>query len=724
MGDTINNTGNDIFKGFHYDKDGDGIVVVTMDMDGPVNAMNDEFKAAIAWVVDKLKAEDGLAGVVIASAKNTFFAGGDIKQMLQAQAGEEDVLFNSVSELKGHLRSIEKLPVPVVAAINGTALGGGLELCLCCDYRVALDAKGILLGFPEVSLGLLPGGGGVVRTIHMLGIEKALPLVLEGTQFNIEKGVELGLVDAAVASLEELVPAAKAWIKANPESCIKPWDKKGYAIKNGGVTDQKTVQMLSGLTAMVFAKTRGLLPAPGRILSLAHDVLVVDFDTALRLETKGLIELVLSPVAKNLMSSSFVQLNQINSGVSRPKNIEKIRVGKVGILGAGMMGQGIAYACAMSGIQTILKDVSQQAAEKGKAYTDKLLSKRVAKGRLSEEKKAGILAMIEPTDNAADLQGCDLIIEAVFENIKLKAAVTKESEPMLAPHGVFGSNTSTLPITLLSEASFQPEKFIGLHFFSPVDRMPLVEIICGKQTSDETLAKAFDFAKQIRKIPIVVNDSLGFFTSRVFGSYLDEGVRLLVEGADPVFIDNMGKSIGMPVGPLAIFDEVSLELNRKVAETQKELGLFGTVSDVTFATDIAEKLVTEFGRGGRYHGGGFYEYPSDGEKYVWPQLYDLFCRAGFDIAEQDLKDRLLFRQVIESLNCLEEGVLRSVPDGNIGSLMGIGAPAWTGGYIQFVNTYGLARFIGRCEQLEASYGERFKCPAIVLEKYASGSFFQ
>ena len=388
-----------------------------------------------------------------------------------------------------------------------------------------------------------------------------------------------------------------------------------------------------------------------------------------------------------------------------------------------MMGQGIAYVSAMAGIEVILKDISQEAAEKGKAYTEGLLKKRVERGRMTEEKAQQVLDLITPTAENSDLNGCDLIIEAVFENMALKHEITKELEPCLAEGGVWGSNTSTLPITQLAEASTNAENFIGIHFFSPVDKMPLVEIIMGENTSDLALAKAFDYTKQIRKTPIVVNDSLGFFTSRTFGTYLDEGVRLLTEGVHPIQIDNLGKAIGMPVGPLTVYDEVSLELSRKAWATWKDMGVLDNWGDGTITRDVIDTMVGEHGRGGRHHGGGFYEYGEDGSKAIWPGLMDLYYNADTSVAEDDIQDRLLFRQVIEALKCLETNVLRTVADGNIGSIMGIGAPAWTGGLIQFVNTYGLERFSARCAELASQYGDRFDAPAIVGEKIAAGETF-
>ena len=711
---------------FNYEKDADGIVTVTMDMTGPVNAMNEEYRTAMAETVDRLEQEQGLTGVVFASAKKTFFAGGDLNELLAAKKGDESQFMEMLENTKSVLRRLEKLPVPVAAAINGAALGGGFELCLCCNYRVAWDNRSVQLGLPEVTLGLLPGGGGVVRMVNMLGLQKALPYLVEGRKVAPAKALAEGMIHATEKTPEELVPAAKAWIlenRDNEEAAVQPWDRKGHRIPGGGANDPRNAQFLMGAPAMLRQQTRGLLPAPERILDCAIEAARLDLDTALTVESRGLAYLVTTPQAKNMISTFFFGMNRVNGGASRPQGVDKYTTRKVGILGAGMMGQGIAYASAMAGIEVVLKDISQEAADKGKAYTDKLLSKRVERGRMSEDQKADVLGMILPTADDKALQGCDLIIEAVFENIELKHQITRDLEGYLAEGGVWGSNTSTLPITQLAEASANPEKFIGIHFFSPVDKMPLVEIIMGEKTSDETLARAFDYTQQIRKTPIVVNDSLGFFTSRTFGTYLDEGVRLLKAGAHPVQIDNLGKAIGMPVGPLAVHDEVSLELTRKVAETQMAMGVAGKWGEQDDMADVVSNLIGEYGRGGRHHGGGFYEYFEDGSKAIWPKLYELYYREDVAIPEQDMKDRMLFRQVIESLKCLETGVLRSVDDGNIGSIMGIGAPVWTGGFIQFVNTYGPQRFVDRCNELAEQYGERFRPPQIALEKAASGELF-
>jgi len=683
---------------FKYEQDNDGIVIVTMDMTGPVNSMNDEFNVAIQETVERLEQQQGLTGVVIASAKKTFFAGGDLKNLLTAQPGSEQEWFDT---------------------------GGGYEVCLSCNYRIAWDNKSVQIGLPEVSLGLLPGAGGVVRMTNMLGLEAALPYLLEGRKVTAEKAMKAGLIHETVASLDLLLPRAKAWIleqKDNEESAIQPWDRKGFRIPGGSANSPKMMQLLVIAPAMLKKKTRGLLPAPESILNVAVEAAKLDFDTALRIETREFVSLLTGDVAKNMITAFFFNMTRVNNGASRPKDIERSKVKKVGILGAGMMGQGIAYVSAMVGIDVVLKDVSIDAAEKGKAYSDLLLNKAISRGRMNESGKNAILARIKTADNNEQLQGCDLIIEAVFENVELKNKIIQETENQLTDDCVWGSNTSTLPINQLAQASANPDNFIGIHFFSPVDKMPLVEIICGEKTSDKTLAKAFDYAQQIRKIPIVVNDSLGFYTSRTFSTYLDEGVRLLKEGLHPIYIDSMGKAIGMPVGPLAVHDETSQQLSHKMGTTHAEMGLTDLHVEGSVMREVLEFLVEENNRGGRHHNGGFYDYNESG-KTIWPELLKRYHNADASIDEQDIKDRLLFRSVIETLKCLQEGVLRSVADANIGSIMGIGAPPWTGGYIQFINTYGLEKFINRCDELSDTYGERFKAPTIVVEKLAKGELF-
>lgn len=708
----------------HYEKDADGIVTLTMDMTGPVNAMNDEFRADFGEAMDKLAAEEGLSGVVLASAKKVFFAGGDLNDLVAVTPDRIEDFMAGIAVIKAQLRFLEKLPVPVVAAINGAALGGGFEICLACNHRIAWNHRSVQLGLPEVTLGLLPGGGGVVRMTKLLGLEAALPFLLEGKRVTPVAALDAGLIHELVADKDKLVAKAREWILAHRDDdqvAVQPWDRKGYRIPGGDISSPKIQQTVAGGTAMLLKKTRGLLPAPEKIMDIAVQSLKLDLETALRVESRGLAALSLTPQAKNMISTFFFALNKVNGGASRPKDVPPQKTEKLGILGAGMMGQGIAYVSAMAGIEVVLKDISLEAAQKGKAYSERLLDKRVAKGRMDAEKRAAVLALITPTANDDDLSGCDLIIEAVFENLQLKHEMTQQLERQLSDGGIWGSNTSTLPISQLAEASKKPENFVGIHFFSPVDKMPLVEIIVGDKTSDIALAKAFDYTQQIRKTPIVVNDSLGFFTSRTFGTYVDEGLQLLTEGVHPVLIDNLGKALGMPVGPLAVSDEVSLELSRKAQATWKEMGVLDKWSDGRVARAVVETMVVEHGRGGRHHGGGFYEYAEDGSKAIWPPLFDLYYKSEVCLAETDIKDRLLFRQVIEALKCLESGVLRSEEDGNIGSIMGIGAPVWTGGLLQFVQTFGYPRFVARCEELAALYGERFMPPQIALDRAAEAA---
>ena len=628
---------------FKYEKDANGIVTITMDMTGPVNAMNVEYNTAMTETVDRLEAEEGLTGVVFASAKKTFFAGGDLNSLLSVQKGDEEAFFIGNMELKDRLRRLEKLPVPVVSAINGAALGGGLEICLSTNYRIAYNHKSVQLGLPEVTLGLLPGGGGVVRLVNMLGLETALPYLMEGKKVTPEKALKAGIINEVVNTLDELVPRAKAYIleqKGNEDAATQPWDKKGFRIPGGNAGSPKLAQLLMMAPAMLSQKTRGLLPAPEQILNCATEAARLDFEAAMKIEGRGLTYLVTTPEAKNMINTFFFQMNKVNGGASRPKGVEQQITKKVGVLGAGMMGQGIAYVSAMAGIEVILKDISVEAAEKGKSYSVKLLDKAISRGRMTEEKKQQILGLIKPTADNKDLQGCDLIIEAVFENIELKNKITSSTEQYLSEGGVWGSNTSTLPITQLAEASSNPKNFIGVHFFSPVDKMPLVEIICGDETSDETLAKAFDYSRQIKKTPIVVNDSLGFFTSRTFGTYFDEGVRAVVEGANPLRVDSLGKAIGMPVGPLTVHDEVSLELTLKASKTWADMGVTNKWGEQDALTEMVEFMVVQNGRGGRHHGGGYYDYTNG--KTIWPGLVDKYYNENYEISDEDIKDRLLF----------------------------------------------------------------------------------
>ncbi|MGQ7275777.1 3-hydroxyacyl-CoA dehydrogenase NAD-binding domain-containing protein [Marinobacter sp. V034] len=710
-----------------YDIDENKILTLTIDMPGQsANTMNSDFRAALSDTVSRVQQDlANISGIILTSGKRTFFAGGDLNELFRVtpdQAGEFEDMVNS---LKRQMRILETSGKPVVAAINGSALGGGLELCLACHHRVVLDDDTIQLGLPEVTLGLLPGGGGTQRLPRMIGLEAAFPYLMEGKKANPQAALKAGIVDAIASDTDDLLRQARAFIEANPKA-TQPWDKKGFKIPGGGPQHPAMAQKLAIAPAILRQKTRGCYPAPEAILSAAVEGVQVDYDNGEKIETRYFAELVTGQVAKNMTGTFWFQLNAIKAGESRPKGIKPAKFSKVGILGAGMMGAGIAYSTASRGVSVVLKDVSTENAEKGKDYSRKLLDKKVSRGRMTTEAQEEALSRITATASAADLAGCDLIIEAVFEDSALKARVTEEAEPQLMEGGIFASNTSTIPITQLAKASARPEQFIGLHFFSPVDKMQLVEIIVGDKTSDETLARAFDYVQQIGKIPIVVNDSRGFFTSRVFGTFVNEGVAMVREGIHPASIENAGLLAGMPVGPLAVCDEVSLTLIQHVRnQSRKDIEATGQNWQAHPAESVIDALVNEHDRKGKAAGGGFYDYPASGKKHLWPELAALFTQPGATQTAdlQTLKDRLLFIQAIETVRCLEEGVLRTVEDANIGSIFGIGFAPWTGGAIQYINQYGVRQFAERAQTLADQFGERFTPPGLLLKHAESGTPF-
>ena len=713
----------DTSNDFRVDKDADGIVTVTMDMAGQsANTMNARFVPGFGALVQRLQAEPGLTGVVITSAKKTFFAGGDLHELLAAEQADEKFLA-FIEANKAPLRALEQLPVPVVAAINGAALGGGWEIGLACHRRVIVDAPHAVVGLPEVTLGLLPGAGGVVRMTALLGLEKALPLLLEGKQLKPAVALKAGLVDELVPDVAALVPAAKAWIKAHPGPHPQPWDRKGFKHPGGTAVSPHIRQIATVAPVMLVNKTRGLMPAPEKILDIAVNSMRMDFDAALRVESRGMAALTATREAKALITTFFFGMQAVKAGKVRPAG-ERWAATRAGVLGAGMMGAGIACAQASKGLATVLKDTAQDKAEHGKAYSAKLADKAVGRGRMTAEAKEALLAQITPCTELGALRGCDLIVEAVFEDIELKERVIPEAFEMLAPGGIFGSNTSTLPISILAESCPDPARFIGLHFFSPVDKMKIVEIIKGAKTSDETLRKAYDYVQQLGYLPIVVNDARGFFTSRVFGTYLDEGMALLLDGMSPVAIERAAWKAGMPVGPLAVHDEVSLELSRKAYATHlkldERLGVDGGFGRHNTAGRAVVARMCELGRGGRHYGGGFYDYPQDGPKRLWEGLAQ-FKQRDATVTLAEAVDRLLYRQAIETLRCLHEGVLRSEVEANLGSIFAIGFPAHTGGALQFIRGIGLERFAARAAELAAAYGERFAVDPAALDTLRASS---
>ncbi|MFE0648174.1 3-hydroxyacyl-CoA dehydrogenase NAD-binding domain-containing protein [Streptomyces sp. NPDC059534] len=713
-----------------WEQDATGIVTLVLDdPDQSANTMNQAFRASVKAIADRVEAEkDSIRGIIYTSAKKTFFAGGDLKDMIKAGPEHARDIFDSAIEIKNALRRIETLGKPVVAAINGAALGGGYEIALASHHRVALDAPGSKIGLPEVTLGLLPGGGGVARTVRLMGITDALlKVLLQGTQYNPRRALDNGLVHEVAATPEEMMAKAIAFIDAHPES-RQPWDVPGHRIPGGTPSNPKFAANLPAFPANLRKQLNGApYPAPRAILAAAVEGSQVDFETALTIESRYFTELVIGQTAKNMIQAFFFDLQAVNSGASRPKDVPKRPVRKVAVLGAGMMGAGIAYSCARAGIEVVLKDVSAESAAKGKAYSEKLCAKAVSRGRTTQEKADALLARITPTGDVADLADCDAVIEAVFEDTALKHKVFQEIQHVVAPDALLCSNTSTLPISVLAEGVERQGDFIGLHFFSPVDKMPLVEIIRGERTGDEALARAFDLVRQINKTPIVVNDSRGFFTSRVIGHFINEGVAMVGEGIEPASIEQAAAQAGYPAKVLSLMDELTLTLPRKIRnETRRAIEEAGGTWVTHPGEAVIDRMVDEFGRTGRSGGAGFYEYGEDGKRgKLWTGLREHFAKPGYEIPFRDMQERMLFSEALDTVRLLEEGVLTSVADANIGSIMGIGFPAWTGGILQYVNGYegGLPGFVARARELAETYGERFAPPALLVAKAERGEVF-
>ncbi len=720
-----------------YERDDDGIVTLTMDdPTASANTMNEIYVESMAAAVDRLYDEVAdVTGVVVASAKKTFFAGGNLTLMSQATPDDAPRIFEMCERVKAGLRRLETYPRPVAAAINGAALGGGLEIALAANHRVAVEGR-YEIGLPEATLGLLPGGGGVTRTVRMLGLQSALmDVLLQGPRFKPAAARDKGLVDELVGSHEELVPAAKAWLKANPEAAQNPWDAPGYKMPGGSPKSPSLAQFLPAFPALLRKQLKGAdYPAQKAILSAAVEGAQVDFDTASRIESRYLTKLIVNQNSKNMIRAFFFDLQAINAGSLRPAGIEPWKATKVGVLGAGMMGAGIAYSCARAGMQVVLKDVAVESAEKGKAYSEKLNAKAVDRGRLTEEKSRELLDRIHPTADPADLAGCDLVIEAVFEDPSLKHRVFAEIAPHVNPDALLCSNTSTLPISELATGVDRPADFIGLHFFSPVDKMPLVEIIRGAETSDEALAKAYDVVQQIRKTPIVVNDSRGFYTSRVIGFMVNEGLAMLAEGVHPMSLERAATQAGYPVGTLQLSDELNMELMAKIAKATRDAAeRDGTQLEDHPGSAVVTRMI-ELGRPSRLNGAGFYEYDEAGKRQgLWRGLADEFPVAEQPIPFRDVQERMLFAEALETAKCFDEGVIESAAAANIGSIMGIGFPPATGGAAQYMTGYqdpddrtaeiGLAGFVRRADELADRYGERFRPTAYLRGLAERGDSF-
>lgn len=736
------------YENFGFEVDGDGIAVATWDMPNrSMNVLSQSSMKDLSDIIEKVASDDAIKGLVITSGKGAFCAGADLSMMSSNSGGgsggsEQDkvkALYENNLAFNMQLRRMESCGKPIAAAIPGTALGGGLEVTLACHARFVADNPRAQLGLPESKVGLLPGGGGTQRLPRMIGAAGALPLILQGTALSPEKAAAAGIVNKVVAG-DKLVDEAKAWIKEGlagetiklgkrgPEvlaAALQPWDRPKYRIPGGGPHDKNGGSTFTMANAMLNKTTHQNYPAQQYILAAVYEGVQVPIEAGLRIESRYMTKLMMDPRSKAMIRSLFLSMQELSKGARRPQGIDKWEVKKLGILGAGMMGAGIAYVSAKAGMDVVLLDRDQADADKGKAYSEALLDKAISRGKSTEEKKAALLGKITATTDYDDLEGCDLVIEAVFEDRGIKADVTKKAEPKIAKGGIYGSNTSTLPITGLAEAYSKPAEFIGIHFFSPVDKMQLVEIIMGEQTNDETLAKAMDYVAQIKKTPIVVNDSRGFYTSRCFGTYVSEGIAMLAEGIEPAIIENVGKMTGMPMPPLALNDEVSLDLGYKVRQqTKKDLGDKYVEGP---ADKIVEEMVVTHGRLGKKVGKGFYDWPAEkgGNKRLWPDLHKVVehTKTIDDVDTDELKNRFLFIQALEAARCFEEEVVTDVRDADVGAILGWGYAPWSGGPLSLIDMTGTEKFVAECDKLAQKYGDRFKPNALLRDMASKGDTF-
>jgi 3-hydroxyacyl-CoA dehydrogenase/enoyl-CoA hydratase/3-hydroxybutyryl-CoA epimerase len=737
----------------NYNVDSDGIATITWDMPGrTMNVLNEASLAAYAEALEKALKDEKVKGIILTSGKADFIAGADLDMLLNVDTSDATKLMDQFSQLQKMFRRQETGGKPMVAAINGTALGGGFEICLACHHRIAAANPKAKVGQPEVKIGLLPGGGGTQRIPRLIGVMNAAPILLEGKDLPVETAKGMGLIHEVVPA-DQLLAKAKEWLvapaseqvvpeyagkgaKAIDGRAVQPWDRKGFKVPGfpgGQVWSPVGVQTFIGGNAMIAGKTNGVYPAPKAIMSCVYEGLQLPFDAALRVETRYFVSLLRDPVAKSMIRTLFFGLQEANKLARRPKDVPKQEYSRIGILGAGLMGAGIAAVSVKAGLEIVLVDRDQSSADKGKAHIASELDKLVKRGHMDQTRRDSLLAKVTATPDFAALKGCQLVIEAVFENREVKAEATRKAEAELATDAIFASNTSTLPITGLAEASARPKNFIGLHFFSPVEKMPLVEIIVGKKTSPETLARSMDFVQKIRKTPIVVNDSRGFFTSRVCGAFISEGHRLLKEGVPAAMIENCARLAGMPVGPLALNDEVAIDLSWKIMDqTRRDAEAAGKKYDASGTEDVLELMVKKLERFGRKNGKGFYDYPADGKKRLWPDLAKHFPSnpellygegEAKRAKETEIKKRLLYVQAVDTARCLEAKVLTAPQDGDVGSIMGLGFAPQTGGAISLIDQVGVQQFVAECGQLARKYGPQFKVPKLLRDMAAKGESF-
>ena len=715
---------------FTYAMDADGVVTLTWDVKHKsMNVMSTEAFMDLSAKVDQALADPAAKGIIITSGKKDFAGGMDLNVIAAMRAGGAQAIFDGVMGMHHVLRKIERAGMdaktkkggkPIVAALPGTALGIGLELPLACHRIIAADNPKAKIGLPEILVGIFPGGGGTTRLVRKMGAMMAAPFLLEGKLSDPKSAKAAGLIDEVVAP-DQLLARAKEWVlSAKDADLVKPWDDKGYKMPGGAPYHPAGFMTFVGANAMVQGKTMGVYPAARELLAAVYEGALVPFDTAIRIEARHFTSLLMNPSSTSMIRSLFINKEALEKGANRPKVADQT-VRKVGILGAGMMGAGIAYVSANAGIDVVLIDASQEAADRGKSYSEGILDKGIARKKVTVEKKAEVLGRILATTDHAALAGCDLIVEAVFEDPKVKAEVTAKVEAVVGAECIFATNTSTLPISLLAKASQRPEQFIGIHFFSPVDKMMLVEIIRGKQTGDAAVAKALDYVRQIRKTPIVVNDARFFYANRCIIPYINEGIRMVAEGVEPALVENAAKLVGMPLGPLQLVDETSIDLGVKIAKaTRAAMGDAypdGAVDEVLF-------WMADQGRMGKKANAGFYAYDTAGKREgLWEGLEGRYPLAKEQPDLATVQHRLLMAQVLEAVRALEEGVLTDIREGDVGAILGWGFAPWSGGPFGWLDIIGAAKAVEICEGLTGTFGARFAAPQMLRDMAAKGQSF-